>query len=49
MLRHLMVVLGVAIAITHPAIAQPVKAFPTAEGFGANAVGGRGGRIIPQR
>lgn len=26
--------------------AQPVKAFPTAEGFGANAVGGRGGRVI---
>ncbi len=27
-------------------LAQPVKAFPTAEGFGANAVGGRGGRVI---
>src|SRR5262245_20501459 len=26
--------------------AQPVKAFPTAEGFGANARGGRGGRVI---
>src|SRR5262245_17662211 len=26
--------------------AVPVKAFPTAEGFGANAVGGRGGRVI---
>jgi pectate lyase len=26
--------------------AQAVKAFPTAEGFGANAVGGRGGRVI---
>src|SRR5687767_3335272 len=25
---------------------QSVKAFPTAEGFGANAVGGRGGRVI---
>ena len=25
---------------------QTVKAFPTAEGFGANSVGGRGGRII---
>ena len=23
-----------------------VKAFPTAEGFGANSVGGRGGRVI---
>ncbi len=28
------------------AAAQPVKAFPSAEGFGANAVGGRGGRVI---
>ena len=28
------------------AVAQPPKAFPTAEGFGANAVGGRGGRVI---
>jgi pectate lyase len=28
------------------AMAQSVKAFPTAEGFGANAVGGRGGRVI---
>lgn len=28
------------------AAAPPVKAFPTAEGFGANAVGGRGGRVI---
>ncbi|MBP7937466.1 MAG: hypothetical protein KA354_22715 [Phycisphaerae bacterium] len=26
--------------------AQSVKAFPIAEGFGANAVGGRGGRVI---
>ena len=25
---------------------DPVKAFPTAEGFGAGAVGGRGGRVI---
>ncbi|HKS38223.1 MAG TPA: hypothetical protein VJW76_13585 [Verrucomicrobiae bacterium] len=25
---------------------RTVKAFPTAEGFGANAVGGRGGRVI---
>lgn len=29
-----------------PAVAQSIKAFPTAEGFGANAVGGRGGRVI---
>jgi len=28
------------------ASAQSVKAFPTAEGFGANARGGRGGRVI---
>ena len=27
-------------------MAQPVKAFPTAEGLGANAVGGRGGRVL---
>jgi hypothetical protein len=27
------------------ATADPVKAFPTVEGFGANAVGGRGGRV----
>ncbi len=26
--------------------APPIKAFPTAEGFGAGAVGGRGGRVI---
>ncbi len=30
-----------------PAVAaQPVKAFPTAEGFGANAKGGRSGRVL---
>src|SRR5512136_40850 len=28
------------------AAADPVKAFPAAEGFGANARGGRGGRVI---
>ncbi len=28
------------------AASRTIKAFPTAEGFGANAVGGRGGRII---
>lgn len=36
-------------AYPHPlrkAAAPPVKAFPTAEGFGAGAVGGRGGRVI---
>lgn len=29
-----------------PAAEAQVKAFPTAEGFGANTVGGRGGRVI---
>lgn len=28
------------------AVFAQVKAFPTAEGFGANAIGGRGGRVI---
>ncbi len=28
------------------AVAPAIKAFPTAEGFGADAVGGRGGRVI---
>lgn len=28
------------------AAAASLKAFPTAEGFGASAVGGRGGRVI---
>ena len=32
-----------AVSVT---MAQRVKAFPTAEGFGANAVGGRGGRVL---
>jgi pectate lyase len=38
--------LCLALAIPRPAVAQTAKAFPTAEGFGANAVGGRGGRVI---
>jgi len=29
-----------------PPVTQSIKAFPSAEGFGANAVGGRGGRVI---
>jgi pectate lyase len=33
-------------AITEAAPAQSAKAFPTAEGFGASAAGGRGGRVI---
>ena len=28
------------------AVVESAKAFPTAEGFGANAVGGRGGRVV---
>src|ERR1051325_2069385 len=28
------------------AAASPIKAFPTAEGFGSSARGGRGGRVI---
>jgi pectate lyase len=33
--------------VTSPApSAEPVKAFPTAEGFGAGSVGGRGGRVL---
>ncbi len=32
-------------AATFP-VAPPIKAFPSAEGFGAYAVGGRGGRVI---
>ena len=35
-----------ALIIPSMAHAQTVKAFPTAEGFGAGAVGGRGGRVI---
>ncbi len=36
----------VALAAAPVAMAQSVKAFPTAEGFAANAVGGRGGMVI---
>lgn len=39
-------VLGLAWAGSIVGVTQTVKAFPTAEGFGANAVGGRGGRVI---
>ena len=35
-----------AVLTTLVTAAPAVKAFPTAEGFGANAVGGRGGRVI---
>jgi pectate lyase len=43
-------VTGIAVTVLCLALplaaAQSVKAFPSAEGFGANAVGGRGGRVI---
>ena len=42
----LVMVLGLAWAGSIVGVTQTVKAFPTAEGFGANAVGGRGGRVI---
>jgi hypothetical protein len=35
-----------ALVIPRVALAQTARAFPTAEGFGAGAVGGRGGRVI---
>ena len=43
-----LLLLGLMVATVHTAChaALPIKAFPTAEGFGANAVGGRGGRVI---
>lgn len=39
-------VLGLAWAGSIVGVTQTVKAFPTAEGFGADAVGGRGGRVV---
>ena len=41
-------ILALCLALIIPSVAgaQPVKAFPTAEGFGANAAGGRGGPVI---
>jgi pectate lyase len=45
--RHTLIpALCVAVAADLVASASPVKAFPTAEGFGAQATGGRGGRVI---
>ena len=38
--------LAVTLGVVHSPLWAAVKAFPTAEGFGANAVGGRGGRVI---
>lgn len=39
-------ILGLAWAGSIVGVTQTVKAFPTAEGFGADAVGGRGGRVV---
>lgn len=38
--------LGLPLLVASVTMSQSVKAFPTAEGFGANAVGGRGGRVV---
>ena len=38
--------LGLPLLVASVTMAQSVKAFPTAEGFRANAVGGRGGRVV---
>lgn len=46
MIRSIIVSLCFALPAVPVAAAPAVKAFPTAEGFGASAVGGRGGRII---
>ncbi|MFH0794310.1 MAG: hypothetical protein V2A74_09800 [bacterium] len=43
--RRIALTLSVLILATLPAAAQP-PAFPGAEGFGASATGGRGGRVI---
>ncbi len=46
-LLYLAMLLAVlSIMATSQAVQTSVKAFPTAEGFGANAVGGRGGKIL---
>jgi hypothetical protein len=46
LLRATVVTVCLSIASVRAEIAPGVKAFPSAEGFGANAVGGRGGRVI---
>jgi pectate lyase len=46
MMRILIAGLCFALPAATMAAALPVKAFPTAEGFGAGAAGGRGGRVI---
>ena len=44
--RWLLAALLVVSAANLAVAAPPIRAFPTAEGFGANAVGGRDGRVI---
>src|SRR5438552_8348941 len=39
-------ILGSSLLTISVSAAPALKAFPTAEGFGANALGGRGGRVI---
>ena len=39
-------VLATLVCCTFAQAAEPLPAFPGAEGFGANARGGRGGRVI---
>ena len=41
-----LVILCLSIPVVPAVAAESLKAFPTAEGFGTNAVGGRGGRVI---
>lgn len=43
-LKTLMLAGMLCVVLTHPTLAQ-IKAFPTAEGFGADTIGGRGGTI----
>ncbi len=43
---RLMGALCLAAVAEQAAFGEAIQAFPTAEGFGANAVGGRGGRVI---
>ena len=38
-------IFGGMILAADPAAAEAVKAFPGAEGFGAGAIGGRGGEV----
>lgn len=44
-MKYILVVLT-ALLVCHDTQAQPIKAFPSAEGFGKYASGGRGGKVI---